>query len=114
MGKLLWGIPMTVSIQPLIQRAIAHHIDFEKAYVFLFGSRASGHEKSSSDYDIGIYTGNPVPLATIAKIKDELEDHPIPVDVDIVDFSTVSSEFKRIALKEIQLWNQPRTNLKLI
>ena len=47
-------------------------------------------------------------------IKDELEDHPIPVDVDIVDFSTVSSEFKKIALKKIQLWNNPKTSLKLI
>lgn len=105
---------MATDIGSLIQKVIARHINFDEAFVFLFGSRASGHERRSSDYDIGIYTGNQVPLSTIAKIKGELEDHPIPVNVDIVDFSTASSEFKKLALKEIQLWNRPKTSLKLI
>ena len=97
-----------------IQSAIAHHIDLNEAFVFLFGSRASGREKNASDYDIGIYTGSSVPLLKIAKIKDELEDYSIPVDVDIVDFSKASDEFRTIALQEVQIWNRPKTNLKLI
>ena len=105
---------MADRFQSLIQKVIARHVDFNDSFVFLFGSRASGHEREASDYDIGIYTGRKVPLSTIAKIKDELEDYPIPVDVDVVDFSNASEDFKKIALKDIQLWNKPKTNLKLI
>ena len=54
---------MVPDIKVIIQKAIAHHLDFDEAFVFLFGSRASGHEKKTSDYDIGIYTGKPVSLS---------------------------------------------------
>ncbi|MCB4755755.1 MAG: nucleotidyltransferase domain-containing protein [Elusimicrobia bacterium] len=99
--------------EPLINRIILKHVDPKETLVFLFGSRARGGFHRAADYDVGLYNTKKIPLATIAKIKDELEDHPIPVDVDIVDFSSVPEEFKRLALKEVKIWNQPKKNLKL-
>ena len=103
-----------IDIEKIIQKTVAKYIDPASAFIFLFGSRALDRNKPQSDYDIGIYTGQKIPLVTIAKIKDDLEEYPIPVDVDVVDFAKVSDEFKAMALKEVQLWNTPKTNLKLI
>ena len=101
-------------IESTIQKVISKYIDPGTSFVFLFGSRASQNFRKTSDYDIGIYTGKKVSLSVIGKIKDALEDYPIPVDVDVVDFSEASADFKKIALKEIKLWNSPKTNLKLM
>ncbi len=103
----------TEQIESLIKMVVSKHVDVDGTYVFLFGSRADGTAKRASDYDIGLYSGQQIPFGTISKIKNELDDLPIPVFIDFVDFSMVSPEFKNIALKRIKLWNQPKTNLKL-
>lgn len=104
---------MPVDVKAVIGKVIAKYIDPDKAFVFLFGSRAWGEGRPASDYDIGIYTGEKIPLSVIARIEGELEEYPIPVDVDVVDFSTATEEFKEIALRKIELWITPKTNLKL-
>ena len=103
-----------IDIENIIQKTVAKYIDPASSFIFLFGSRALGRNRPQSDYDIGIYTGQKISLTTIAKIKDDLEEYPIPVDIDVVDFAKVSEEFKAMALKEVQLWNTPKTNLRLI
>ena len=104
----------TQHIEALIKKVIIRHVNPREALVFLFGSRAGRLGRLTSDYDIGIYRGRKIPLRLIAKIKDELEDYPIPVNIDIVDFSTVSDDFKQLALKKIKIWNKPKVDLKLI
>lgn len=101
-------------VEPAIKKVIAKHVDPKDSYVFLFGSRAAGGSRPASDYDIGIYRHEKIPLSVIARIKDELEDFPIPVDIEIVDFTTVTDEFKKLALRQIKIWNKPKTSLKLI
>ena len=100
-------------LEAAIQQAIAKHVDLDETFVFLFGSRAGEAGRLSSDYDVGLYQGCPIPLVTIAKIKDELEEHPMLVDVDIVDFAHVSDEFKRLALTAVKIWNRPKRALTL-
>ena len=104
----------TVETEQIIQRVVAKHVDMKEAYVFLFGSRASGLAAAASDYDIGIYQGSPIPFVVFAKIHDELEAYPIPVHVDLVDFATVSEGFRQLALKEAKVWNKPKKPLSLI
>ena len=103
-----------VDVEKIIQKTVVKYIDPASSFIFLFGSRALRTNRPQSDYDVGIYTGQKISLTTIAKIKDDLEEYPIPVDIDVVDFAKVSEEFKAMALKEVQLWNTPKTNLKLI
>lgn len=97
-----------------IKEIVQGYFDLEKTLIFLFGSRAGDDPFPFSDYDVGIYTGHKIPPMTLAKIKDKLEDYPIPVDIDLVDFSRVSDEFKQLAIKGIKIWNRPRKDLKLI
>lgn len=96
----------------VIKAAIGHHLDMDKTFVFLFGSRAAGIHRRASDFDIGLYSGRKIPLKKIAMIKDELENYPIPVDIDIVDFSVVTDDFKNLAKKEIKIWHVPKKNFK--
>lgn len=102
----------SINIEKLIKKVVKRHIDPEKTFVFLFGSRAAGQHRPASDYDIGLYTGKRIPLSTIAMIKDELENYPIPVDVDIIDFSATTKDFKNLAKKEIKIWNAPKKKSK--
>ncbi len=97
----------------IINEVILRHVDAKKSFVFLFGSRASAKHRPTSDYDIGIYTGEKIPMGIIAGIEGDLEEFPIPVGVDVVDFSRVDGDFKKLAMEKIELWNTPKTNLKL-
>lgn len=92
-----------------IQRVILRHIDAGKHFVFLFGSRAAGKGKINSDYDIGVYGLQEIPFHTCAVIEGELEAYPIPQEIDIVDFRTVTPEFKEIALQDIKNGTPPRS-----
>jgi predicted nucleotidyltransferase len=73
--------------------------------VFLFGSRARGDTKRSSDFDVGI-RGLPATVFSELrrKIEDAVEEGNIPHDVDIVDFNRVLEPFSSIALKDRIVW----------
>ena len=107
----------TNEIESVIKKVVAKHVDTDGTYVFLFGSRAEGTQRRASDYDIGLYSGKPISWSVIARIKDELlEEYPIPVEIDVIDFATVTNDFKKLALREIKIWNKPKrkNSLKLI
>lgn len=58
--------------------------EIEKAVIF--GSRAKGTNKKSSDIDIAIY-GKNIDFTTVAKLKSYLENGPMPFYFDIVDYT---------------------------
>ncbi len=68
----------------------------------MFGSRVNGKASKYSDYDIGVLGKNPLPSKTKVLIEEELEESNIPYKVDIVDFSLVSSGFRKVALSKIE------------
>ncbi len=75
-----------------LKEAVSLFLKDEEVKVVLFGSRARGDAETTSDIDLGILPGNGF---------DELN---IPYKVEIVDFSTVSAEFKKITLQEAEVW----------
>ena len=85
-----------------IKKIIFKFLDPKKYRVFIFGSRATGKAKKYSDYDIGIWGKRPVPLKIIGLIEEAFEESDLPYRVDIVDFSLVSPEFKKLALSKIK------------
>jgi predicted nucleotidyltransferase len=62
----------------------------------------AGGGDERSDIDIGIEASEPIPLATLAMIKNDLEECNIIYKLDLVDFKRVSEEFKNFALKNIE------------
>ncbi len=65
--------------------------------VFIFGSRAGGFASLRSDFDIGIEGPAPVPMSSLAKISDKIDNLPTLKKVDIVDFKRADSSFLKIA-----------------
>ena len=68
------------------------------AKVFLFGSQANNTARQNSDYDIGILDDKPVPLSVMWKIYVFCED--LPINVDVVDFSQVDEDFKKVVFSQ--------------
>lgn len=75
--------------------------------IVLFGSRARGVHRRSSDIDIG-FSGLSDPLFTRTRdlLLAELEESIIPHHVDLVNLDTVSSNFRDVAMKEVIVWKQ--------
>ena len=75
--------------------------------IFLFGSRARGVHRRSSDIDIGFIGLSELQFtAARDRLLSELEESVIPHHVDMVNFDTVSSDFKETAMKEVVVWKQ--------
>ena len=85
-----------------IKEIIFRFLDSKKYKIFVFGSRASGKAKKYSDYDIGIIGKKSVPWHILAEIEEALEESDLPYRVDIVDFSSVSNDFRKVALTKIK------------
>ena len=81
------------------------------ADIFLFGSQVTGRAHAKSDYDVGYYAEEKIPIDIIVDLKEKLEDMPISANVDLVDFTTISGDFKLIALKGgVEIWKQKQKN----
>ena len=53
-----------------------------------------------SDWDIGLYAGEPLPGALVSRVRAELEDLPTLHEFDVVDLARVPQEFRERALQE--------------
>ena len=75
--------------------------------VFLFGSRARGINRRSSDIDIG-FSGLSEPVFTNIRdlLMSELEESVIPHHVDLVNMDNAPADFKNVAMSEVILWKQ--------
>ena len=69
------------------------------ARIFLFGSRARGDAKQTSDFDFAIDAGSKTPLDVIARIEGKIEELHTLKSVDIVDLNRANPAFKTIILK---------------
>lgn len=86
-----------------IKKVLFENIWNEDYKIFLFWSRANGDFKKNSDYDIGIEWKKKMNLMQFLKLKRKLDE--LPFIIDLVDFKTVDSDFKKIALNKIERWN---------
>jgi len=78
---------------------------FPKAKIYLFGSRARGTHKPSSDIDLALDdNGNKIESLEIVKAKNMLDALNIPQKIDLVDFNSVPQELQQLILKEGIVW----------
>jgi predicted nucleotidyltransferase len=77
------------------------------ACIFLFGSRVDGTSATYSDYDLGFFADIDID-SKIVELKEAFQNSNIPFKVDLVNFSHVSTEFKKIALAKVEIWKDPK------
>lgn len=73
----------------LILACLQKYDNIEK--VIIFGSRADGSYKNSSDIDLAI-TGENIDFAFISHLAAELDELPTPYMFDLLDFASISNE----------------------
>lgn len=64
--------------------------------VWLFGSRTTEKIKRYSDIDLVIISENRIPWDIIFHLKEDLDESDLPYKVDILDWSTLDNDFKKI------------------
>lgn len=61
---------------------------------YLFGSRVDGTATKASDLDILLKGPQPIPLKTMALLREKFEESNLPFRVDLLDDHTLSPEFR--------------------
>ena len=64
--------------------------------MWAFGSRAKWVAKPYSDLDLAIITEQPLPIATMADLRESFDESDMTIKVDIVDWATTSEVFRKI------------------
>ena len=65
----------------------------------LFGSRATGQARATSDWDIGILGQAPLAGAVLERLREALDTLPTLHTFEVVDLATVPPEFRETALQ---------------
>ena len=85
----------------LIKRIIRTYLPDTSYKTFIFGSRATGTNRTFSDIDLGIEGPKSLTPQEYMCIQNALEDSDIPYRVDLVDFKNASEEFRKISTHTI-------------
>ena len=64
------------------------------AKIWVFGSRANGTAKKTSDLDLMLDIGQPLTLKILANLHEEFIESSLPYKVDLVDWRSISDSFK--------------------
>lgn len=87
-----------------LKKVVSLFLKDEDVKVVLFGSRARGDAELTSDIDLGIIPGKTFDRGKLILLREYVDELNIPYKVEIVDFSTVSVEFKKSTLQEAEVW----------
>lgn len=80
--------------------------------VWAFGSRAKWTAKPYSDLDLAIISPQPLPIATMAALRESLDDSDLTIKVDIVDWATTKEPFRKI-IRDNKVVVQPGNNAEM-
>lgn len=81
---------------------ISKYLDASNYKVFVFGSRVAGSVWERSDIDIGIEGPEPVRRNVLVNIESELENLGTLYTIELVDFRSVSSDFRNVAMQKVE------------
>ena len=83
--------PREWAIVSRILRALVPSIE-----VWAFGSRATGAAKPYSDLDLALVGATPLPLDTLAALREAFSESDLPWKVDLVDWATTTPAFRKV------------------
>ena len=64
--------------------------------IWAFGSRATGTAKPYSDLDLALIGATPLPLDTLAALREAFSESDLPWKVDLVDWATTNATFRKL------------------
>ena len=85
----------------IVQHILAKHVPGSE--VRAFGSRVKWTAKDYSDLDLAVVGSKPLTLRQGYQLAEAFEESDLPIRVDVLDWHTISEEFKRIIAAEYEV-----------
>lgn len=82
----------------LVRSILRRYVPDETVYVF--GSRATGRTRYLSDLDLLVDRQQPLDRRTMADLVEAFDESDLPIEVDVVDLSTVTDTFRARVMAE--------------
>lgn len=96
---------MTVDLsdaqRAIVERIFAFYLPACRVYVF--GSRATGKARTTSDLDLAVDAGTPIEAARLEQVRDALSLSDLPMFVDVIDLQVVDPSFAQHITAEKKL-----------
>ena len=86
----------------IVANILQEHIPNKK--VMVFGSRVSGSIKPFSDLDLCIMGDIALSLIESSNLKEAFSESDLPFRVDIVDWATITPEFREIVMQNVEIF----------
>ncbi|MGB2867553.1 MAG: nucleotidyltransferase domain-containing protein [Bacteroidota bacterium] len=90
----------------MIKECVLSELAGENVSLALFGSMAGEGEHAGSDVDVAVMPHGAWNEHRLTILREKLEEMNAPYKVDLVDFSVVSQDFRRVALQKIVWWQR--------
>ena len=90
-----------------IKQIVLGSLNGYPARVYLFGSRANGTARERSDIDVAVWPLAELPVGTLARIREALEESNVIYTVDLVDLRDTDETFRARVLAEGIMWHEP-------
>ncbi len=88
------SIDLDTRERAIVEGILRRHVPEKR--VLAFGSRARGTAKPYSDLDLAIVSDTAIPIGLMAALTDAFSESDLRFKVDVVDWATTSSEFRKI------------------
>ena len=79
----------------IVRAILLRHLP-ENTRVYVFGSRSTLGAKPHSDLDLSLEAGEPLPLSTIAALREAFDESSLPWKIDLVDRAMASEAFGKL------------------
>jgi len=91
---------VVAAVRTVLQQVLR---DEPEARAFVFGSRVSGTGTPRSDFDIGVDAGHPLDPRVLVELRESLDELPVLLTFDVVDFACVTPRFREAALEDAEV-----------
>ena len=75
------------------------------ARIFLYGSRAHGSARRSSDVDVAVLAEPALPVGILSRLREELEESSVRLPVEIMDLAQANPALRERVMREGIVWN---------
>jgi uncharacterized protein len=89
-----------------LRRMVLDVLGEHDAAIWLFGSCARGEARQHSDIDIAILPRDNLPSGLLAELAADIEESPIPYDVDLVDLRRAEPALVEEVRREGVKWRE--------
>ncbi|MDX1655576.1 MAG: nucleotidyltransferase domain-containing protein [Candidatus Competibacteraceae bacterium] len=99
-------VQISDKVRQQIMEAVAHRLADRHYRLYLYGSRVQGRATPRSDFDLGLLAEEPLNMALLEQLREDLEALPILQKMELTDLNRASPDFVKRALKTSEVLDE--------